>query len=83
MNLGGKNDDEKVELLLQAIQNLMRELEIPTSLKDMGISEEDFNAKLDEIVELAFDDQCTGANPVYPLMADIKDIYVKAYNGII
>jgi len=83
LNLGGKNDDEKVELLLDAIQKLMRELEIPTSIKEMGISEKDFYDKLDEIVELAFDDQCTGANPAYPLMDEIKQLYINAYNGVI
>ena len=63
--------------------SLKKELEIPTSLKEMGISEKDFNDKLDEIVELAFDDQCTGANPAYPLMEDIKQIYIDAFNGIV
>ena len=83
LNLGGKNDDEKVELLLEAITNLKKELQIPTSLKEMGIAEKDFYDKLDEIVELAFDDQCTGANPAYPLMADIKKIFIDAYNGVV
>ena len=81
LDLGGKNDDEKVELLLEAITNLKKELDIPMSIKDWGIKEEDFYAKLDEIVELAYDDQCTGANPVYPLFQDIKEMYIKAYNG--
>ena len=47
----------------------------------MGVSEEEFYAKLDELVELAFDDQCTGANPAYPLMKEIREMYIKAYNG--
>ena len=81
LNLGGKNDDEKVQLLLNAITTLKNDLEIPSSIKELGISEEDFYAKLDSIVELAFDDQCTGANPVYPLMSDIKEIYINAFNG--
>jgi len=83
LHLGGNNDDEKVQLLLDAITNLKKELEIPTSIKDLGISEEDFYAKLDSIVELAFDDQCTGANPTYPLMEEIKQIYIDAYNGVV
>ena len=81
LGLGGKNDDEKVELLLQAITQLKKDINIPLSIKEWGVSEEDFNAKLDELVELAFDDQCTGANPVYPLMDEIREMYVKAYNG--
>ena len=68
LGLGGKNDDEKVELFLTAITNLKKELNIPLSIKDAGISEKEFMAKLDELVDLAFDDQCTGANPSYPLI---------------
>ena len=59
----------------------MKAVELPDSIKDFGVSEQDFYAKLDEMVELAFDDQCTGANPVYPLMSDIKEIYIKAFKG--
>lgn len=81
LNLGGKNDDEKVELLIQAVTGLKKELNIPLSIKDAGVSEEDFYAKLDELVDLAFDDQCTGANPRYPLMKELREIYIKAYNG--
>ena len=83
LNLGGKDDDEKVQLLLDAISELKKELEIPNSIKELGISEEDFYGKLDEIVELAFDDQCTGANPSYPLMGEIKQLYIDAYNGVV
>ena len=81
LNLGGANDDEKVELLLEAITNLKKDIGIPLSIRDAGVKEEDFYAKLDELTELAFDDQCTGANPAYPLMEEIKQIYIKAYNG--
>ncbi len=81
LQLGGKNDDEKVELLLKAITSLKKELNIPLSIKDAGVSEKDFNAKLEELVELAFDDQCTGANPSFPLMSEMKDIYLKAFKG--
>ena len=52
------------------------------SIKEYGISEKDFMAKLDDIVEQAFNDQCTGANPVYPLMKELKQIYLDAYNGV-
>ena len=81
LNLGGKDDDEKVELLIKAIEDLKAKIELPKSMKDWGIDEKEFYEKLDEMVELAFDDQCTGANPAYPLMEDIKQIYIDAYNG--
>ena len=83
LHLGGKNDDEKVELLINEIDKLMKAIQLPNSIKDFGIKEKDFNEKLDEMVELAFDDQCTGANPAYPLMSDIKMIYQDAYKGIV
>ncbi len=81
LNLGGKDDDEKVDLLIKAITKLKKEINIPLSIKEMGIAEKDFMAKLDELVELAFDDQCTGANPAYPLMKEIKQIYINAFKG--
>lgn len=81
LGLGGKDDDEKVKLLIDAITGLKKEINLPLSIKDAGVSKKDFEAKLDELVELAFDDQCTGANPAYPLMDEIREIYIKAYNG--
>ena len=81
--MGGKNDDEKVERLITAIEGLMVAIDLPLSIKDYGIDKKTFMSKLDEMVELAFDDQCTGANPVYPLMEDIKKLYLDAYNGIV
>ncbi len=83
LGLGGKNDDEKVELLIEAIDKLMKSINLPNSIKDFGVTEEQFNAKLDEMVELAFDDQCTGANPAYPIMSDMKQIYLDAFEGIV
>ena len=83
LGLGGKNDDEKVELLIDAIDKLMKAVNLPNSIKDFGVTEADFNAKLDHMVELAFDDQCTGANPAYPLMEDIKAIYKDAFEGVV
>ena len=68
--------------MLKANSQLKDEIEIPHSIKEWGIKEEDFYAKLDDVVEKAFDDQCTGANPVYPLMEDIRQIYIDAYNGV-
>lgn len=81
LNLGGKDDNEKVQLLIDAITQLKKDINLPLSIKDAGVSKKDFEAKLDELVELAFDDQCTGANPAYPLMDEIREIYIKAYNG--
>ena len=83
LKLGGTTDDEKVELLIAALQNLKKEVGIPLSIRDYGISEQDFYAKLDTMTEQAFDDQCTGANPRYPLMSEIRDLYVKAYEGTV
>lgn len=83
LNLGGKNDDEKVDLLIDAITQLKKDVNIPLSIKDMGVAEKDFMSKLETLVEQAFDDQCTGANPSYPLMSEIKQIYINAYKGII
>ena len=82
LELGGKNDNEKVANLIKAINGLKKELDIPLSIKDYGVAEKDFMDKLDEIVEQAFNDQCTGANPVYPLMKELKQIYLDAYNGV-
>ena len=81
LGLGGNNDDEKVALLMKAVDELMDKIELPKSIKDFGVEEKTFMDNLDELVELAFDDQCTGANPAYPLMSDIKQIYIDAYYG--
>ncbi len=81
--LGSSNstDDEKVELLINAIKELKQTLGVANSIREYGIDEEKFMQNLDKLVRLAFDDQCTGANPVYPLMDDIKQIYLDAYEG--
>ena len=83
LGLGGKNDDEKVELLIKAVDQLMTDIELPKSIKDFGVDEKQFYDNLDTLVELAFDDQCTGANPAYPLMSEIKQLYIDAYNGVV
>lgn len=83
LRLGGTTDDERVARLLEAITQLKKEVNIPLSIKDAGVAEEEFNAKLDTLVEQAFDDQCTGANPVYPLMKEIRQIYIDAYHGVV
>ena len=75
------SDDEKVERLLKAIADLKKKIGIPKSIKEWGVDEKVFKKNLDKLVRLAFDDQCTGANPVYPLMSDIKQIYLDAFKG--
>ncbi len=81
LGLGGKDDDEKVELLIKAIEQLKKDIEIPSSIREFGIGEKEFYATLDEMTELAFDDQCTGANPRYPLFSELKELYINAYEG--
>jgi len=81
LNLGGKSDDEKVEKLIQAISKLKADINIPASIKDWGVDEKTFLENLDNLSELAFDDQCTGANPAYPLISEIKQMYLDAYYG--
>ena len=81
LGLGGKNDTEKVENLIKAINELKAKVGIKETIKDYGIDEKDFLDSLDDMVEQAFDDQCTGANPRYPLMSEIKEMYLNAYYG--
>ena len=81
LGIEGKNDTEKLEKLLTKIDELKDKIGIKHTIKDYGISEEDFLKTLDEMSEQAFDDQCTGANPRYPLISEIKDIYLKVYYG--
>ncbi len=81
LNLGGKTLDEKVDLLIGAIEELKAKVELPKSIAGAGVDKKEFYEKLDELSELAFDDQCTGANPRYPLISEIKELYTKAYNG--
>ena len=83
LGLGGKNDDEKVERLIKAVDDLMTEINLPKSIKEFGVKEDEFMANLDILVERAFDDQCTGANPRYPLMSEIKQLFLNAYEGIV
>lgn len=81
LNLGGTNENEKVELLIQAIEELKAKIGIPKSIKEFGVSEGKFYASIDTMSEQAFDDQCTGANPRYPLISELKQIYMKAFEG--
>ena len=81
LGLGGRTDEEKVENLCAAIDELKEKIGIKKTIRDYGVDEADFLARLDEMVEQAFDDQCTGANPRYPLMREIKQMYLNAYYG--
>ena len=81
LGLGGNTDEEKLEALIGAINALKAKVGIKETIKDYGIDEKVFLASLDEMTEQAFDDQCTGANPRYPLMSEIKQMYLNAYYG--
>ena len=81
LNIKGKNDDEVFENFIKAIEELKEKVGIKKTIKDYGVDEKYFLDTLDDMVEQAFDDQCTGANPRYPLMSEIKEMYLKAYYG--
>jgi acetaldehyde dehydrogenase/alcohol dehydrogenase len=81
LGLGGKTNEEKVENLIRAIDELKEKIGIKKTIKDYGVEEEKFLATLDEMSEQAFDDQCTGANPRYPKISEIKEMYLRAYYG--
>lgn len=77
----GTETQTAVNSLIEAVRKLMKETDRPMTLRDCGISEEEFLAKVDELSYKAFEDQCTTANPVYPLVSEIKELYLKAYYG--
>ena len=81
LGLDGKSDIEKHENLIKAINTLKERVGIKKTIRDYNIDEADFLARLDDMTEQAFDDQCTGANPRYPLMSEIKQMYLNAYYG--
>lgn len=81
LGIKGKNNQEKLENLIAAIEELKEKVGIKKTIRDYGVDEKYFLDTLDEMVEQAFDDQCTGANPRYPLMKEIKEMYLKAYYG--
>ncbi|HEX2925797.1 MAG TPA: bifunctional acetaldehyde-CoA/alcohol dehydrogenase [Ruminiclostridium sp.] len=81
IGINGSNDEGKFQKLLVKIDELKAKVGLPKTIKDAGVNEEKFLATLDEMVEQAFDDQCTGANPRYPLLSEIKDMYLKVYYG--
>lgn len=81
IKITGKSDKEKIDKLLAKIDELKSIIELPKTIKDCGVDEKSFLEKLDQMTEDAFDDQCTGANPRYPLMEEIKEMYLNAYYG--
>ena len=81
LGLGGKTSAQKVEKLIEAVEDLKKKIDIPANLKDAGVDEKAFMDTLDELSEMAFDDQCTGGNPRYPLVKEIAELYKKAYYG--
>ena len=81
LGLGGKDDEAKLKNLIKALDELKEKIGIKKTIADYGVDEKEFLEKLDEMATLAFDDQCTGANPRYPLIEEIKKMYLNAYYG--
>ncbi|MBE6579255.1 MAG: bifunctional acetaldehyde-CoA/alcohol dehydrogenase [Ruminococcaceae bacterium] len=81
LGITGADDGEKLEKLIAKLEELKERVGIKKTIKDYGVDEADFLARLDDMVEQAFDDQCTGANPRYPLMSELKQMYLDAYYG--
>ena len=81
LGIQGKNDDEKFENFIKAIEELKEKIGIKKTIAEYGVDEKYFLETLDDMVEQAFDDQCTGANPRYPLMSEMKEMYLRAYYG--
>ena len=81
LGIKGRNDTEKLEGLIAAIDGLKERVGIKKTIRDYVPDEADFMARLDDMTEQAFDDQCTGANPRYPLMSEIRQMYLNAYLG--
>ena len=81
LGLGGNTPDEKVDRLVAEINKLKKAIGLPGSIREAGVAEKEFHAQLDTLAANAFDDQCTGANPRYPLIPEIKDLFLRAYEG--
>ena len=81
LGLGGNTPEEKIERLIEKIDELKAQVGMPKTIAEFGVSKDKFYSSLDEMVEQAFDDQCTGANPRYPLMSEIKQMYINAFEG--
>lgn len=81
LGFGGKNDEESIDNFIAAIRQLMKDMDMPLSVKEAGIDEKVFMDNVEALAEKAHDDQCTGANPKYPLVKEIVEIYKQAYYG--
>lgn len=81
LGITGKTDEIKFQKLLEMVDDLKKDIELPLTIKEAGIAEDAFLANLDEMSEAAFNDQCTGANPRYPLISEMKTLYLQAYYG--
>ncbi len=81
LNLGGTDTDSQIEALISTIEQLMAKLNMPKSIKECGIDEKEYMSKIHALAEKAFEDQCTTANPRYPLISELEEIYRKAYYG--
>jgi acetaldehyde dehydrogenase/alcohol dehydrogenase len=81
LGIGGRTDEEKLENLINAVDELKEKIGIKKTIRDYGVDEKEFLAKIDEMSEQAFDDQCTGASPRYPLISEIKRMYLNAFYG--
>jgi acetaldehyde dehydrogenase/alcohol dehydrogenase len=81
LGLRGNTDEEKIEHLIAALEDMKARLDIPKTIKEYGVPEKEFLAQLDKLSEQAFDDQCTGTNPRYPLISEIRELYLNAYYG--
>ncbi len=81
LGLGGNTPDEKVDRLVAEINKLKKAIGLPGSIREAGVAEKEFHTQLDTLAANAFDDQCTGANPRYPLIPEIKDLFLRAYEG--
>ncbi|MBL4932500.1 bifunctional acetaldehyde-CoA/alcohol dehydrogenase [Clostridium paridis] len=81
LNLGGNTEEEKIDRLIKKIDVLKTQIGMPKTIAEYGVTKDRFYSTLDDMVEQAFDDQCTGANPRYPLMSEIKQMYINAYEG--
>ncbi|HIZ56436.1 MAG TPA: iron-containing alcohol dehydrogenase, partial [Firmicutes bacterium] len=81
VGIKGNTNEEKLDNFIAAIEELKAKVGVKKTIKDYGVDEKYFLDTLDAMVEQAFDDQCTGANPRYPLMSEIKEMYLKAYYG--
>ena len=79
LGLGGKTEDEKIENFIKAFENLRASLDLPATISECGIDEKDFNQKVEKLSESAFDDQCTGCNPRYPLISEVEELYRAAF----